>query len=263
MPSHRSLRQAWEAGEIPLGSIGRIPHALATERLARCGFDFLVVDLQHGAVAGDTMLQCLMAARLGGASALVRTPSSEPSVIQHALDLGADGVIVPSVESGEDAARVAAACRYPPRGVRSSGQIRGGFGDRASADREVLCVAMVESRSGLDNVDEIAGTPGIDAIFFGPVDMALSLGCEPGDLEAEPLRQAMERVLAACSVHGLVAGRPALSPQDGAAAVAQGFRFLTTGGDVDFMCAGAMGAVEHLRGAVGGPPAGDEQSAVP
>jgi 4-hydroxy-2-oxoheptanedioate aldolase len=170
----RHLRAALD-GERPLiGLWASIPSTLTAEATAAAGADYIVVDQQHGAVEPGALLAMLQAIAAGGAPSMVRVAANDPFVIGHALDVGAHGVIVPMVDDGAAAARAVAACRYAPEGVRSFGALRGG-GEGARP----LCLVMIETRAGLEAVDEIAATPGLDGIYIGPSDLSLSLGLQP------------------------------------------------------------------------------------
>ena len=162
-----------DAGGPAIGLWASIPSPLTAEAVALAGPDYVVADQQHGALEPTTLMAMLQAVAGAGSAPLVRVARNEPFAIGQALDLGAQGVIVPMVESGEEAARAVAACRYAPEGIRSFGALRAGAGERP------LCLVMIETRAGLEQVAEIAATPGLDGIYIGPSDLALSLGLHP------------------------------------------------------------------------------------
>jgi 4-hydroxy-2-oxoheptanedioate aldolase len=208
-----------------VGLWASIPSSLTAEAAALAGADYVVVDQQHGAVDSSAMLAMLQAIQAGGAAPLVRVARNEPFVIGNALDLGAAGVIVPMVEDGEQAARAVAACRYAPEGERSFGALRGG------AAEPPLCLVMIETRAGLERAEEIAATPGLDGIYIGPSDLALTLGLQPTlRLEHPPVLEAIERVRAVCAGAGVLAGLHCLAAED-AAEHAGRFAMVTAGGD--------------------------------
>jgi 4-hydroxy-2-oxoheptanedioate aldolase len=162
------------------------------------GFDYAVVDLQHGTATEHDLPALTAAIRLAGATPLGRVRHAHAADIGRALDLGCDGVIVPNVESAEQAAVVAGACRYPPAGYRSAG------GAMATQVRP-LCIVMVESRQAMDELPATLALPGVDAIYVGPRDLSLSLGCllDPHD---PVLRPAFERIWADCAAAGKPVG---------------------------------------------------------
>ena len=209
-----------------VGLWASIDSSVTAEAAAAAGADYVVVDQQHGVIDPSRIAAMLQAIQAGGAAPLVRVARNDPFLIGHALDLGALGVIVPMVDDGEQAARAVAACRYAPDGDRSYGVIRG--------EREIapLCLTMIETRAGLDHLEEIAATPGLDGIYIGPSDLALSLGLQPtGRLEHPPVLEAIERIRACCAERGLIAGLHCLDPEDAARFAGQGFGFITAAGD--------------------------------
>lgn len=233
------LRAAWAAGQATFGAWCTIPSSFATELAAAAGYDYVCVDMQHGAVGYTSAVPMLQAAALRGAAPVTRVPANDPAVIMKILDAGALGVIVPLVSTPEEAERAVAACRYPPRGGRSFGPIRAGLvtGSRDPADLDqVVCMVMVETAEGLANVDAIAATDGLDGIYVGPADLSLALGLPPAYEHTDPAHtEAVQQILEACNRHGVVAGMHC----DGGAMAArrrqQGFRMITVGADGVFM----------------------------
>ena len=237
-----SLREALEAGGPAIGLWASIPSALTAEAAALAGADYVVADQQHGALDPGTLMAILQAIAGGGSVGLVRVARNEPFPIGQALDLGAAGVIVPMVESAEEAARAVAACRYAPDGVRSFGALRAGAGDRP------LCLVMIETRAGLEAAAEIAATPGLDGIYAGPSDLALSLGLQPTlRLEHPPVLEALETVRAACAAAGIVAGVHCLAAED-VPEQARRFAMVTAGGDTLHLQGALAAALRTARG---------------
>ena len=152
----------------------------STERLARLGYDYVSLDAQHGLFGYAGMLAALTAIDAGGRSVgLVRVAANDATPIGRALDAGAAGVIVPLVNTAEDAAAAVAASRYPPTGIRSYGPTRAGMRigpTPAEADAAVVVLVMIETAEGLVNVEEIAATPGLDGLYIGPSDLNLAVG---------------------------------------------------------------------------------------
>ncbi|GGP81614.1 HpcH/HpaI aldolase family protein [Saccharothrix coeruleofusca] len=176
------------------------------------GFDWACVDEQHGGAAGGRDNTDLIAAvRAAGVPAFVRVAWNRPELIGRALDSGADGIIVPMVDSVEQARAAAAAARFAPRGTRSFGPIRSTDALTAAvperANEDVLCLVMVETVRGLDAVADIAAVDGVDGIFVGPFDLSLALGLDPAELLADDSEDSpLRRVVSACRANGLVAG---------------------------------------------------------
>lgn len=166
------LREVWRAGGTAFGLWSVVPGSFGAEILSGTGVDYVCVDQQHGVIGYDAMVPMLQAIDAGGATPITRVLSGDPYGIMKSLDAGPWGVIVPLVNSADDAQSAVAACRYPPRGVRSYGPSRAsgviGSGDPEVLEREALCLVMVETREALERVDEIAATPGLDGIYVGP-----------------------------------------------------------------------------------------------
>lgn len=205
------LRGIWAEGRTAFGIWSMTPDAFVAELVARAGYDYVCVDGQHGLADFADMLAIFQATDAAGAVPLTRVLSNDAGAIGRALDAGAGGVIVPLVNDAREAARAVAACRYPPEGVRSYGPVRAGevLGSKTTEDLagEVLCFVMVETREGLERVEEIAATPGLDGIYVGPADLALSLGLSPTlEITEKKHVQAVLRIKDVCRENGIAAG---------------------------------------------------------
>lgn len=210
MPS-RPIKQRWQDGEITLGQWAMMPSASAMEVSARANFDFICIDLQHGLADYGSMLSLLRTIDLGPSAPFVRVPWNEPGVIGRSLDAGASGIIVPMINSVEEARAAVSFCRYPPAGSRSFGPLRVSMRDGpeyyAHANENVVLAVMIETRAALDAVADIAALDGVDLLFVGPFDLSVSLGLSPGDNDGEPaFDKAIEAVLQACRDAGKPAG---------------------------------------------------------
>lgn len=251
-PGRRRLRRCWEEERPGFGLWGSIPSPLTAELAVAAGFDYVCVDLQHGAADEMTMVAMLTAIEGAGATPLVRVAYNEPWMINRVLDLGAAGVIVPLVNSAEEARRAVSACHYPPHGQRSYGPVRGhlvvGTGDPERLAADALCFVMVETRHGLDNVGEIAATKGLTGVYIGPADLSLGLDREPGH-GGDVLENAIARVREACAAAGIVAGMHCTGGGAEARARAQaGFRMITVGVDGSFFGARIADELAVARG---------------
>lgn len=213
------------------------PSAYAAEVIAHQGFDAVTVDCQHGMIGFETALAMLQAISSTPAIPLVRPAANDPAQIMRLLDAGAYGVICPMISSPEAAAQLVAACRYPPQGARSFGPARGvlygGADYLERANEEILVLAMIETSEGLDKLDAILATPGLDGIYVGPNDLALALGRAPAAESEDPVvAEAIAGILAATRDAGLLAG---IFCSNGAAAarrLADGFHLVTPGNDM-------------------------------
>ncbi len=247
------LREVWEAGRAAFGLWSVAPGSFGVEILSRTGVDYVCVDQQHGVIGYDAMVPMLQAIEAGGATPITRVLSGDPYRIMKSLDAGAWGVIVPLVNSAADAERAVAACRYPPRGVRSYGPTRAagvvGSGDPEVLEAEALCLVMVETREALDRVDEIAATPGLGGIYVGPSDLSLSLGL-PLTLAVreDEHAEAIERVREACARNGIAAGIHSPSGAWARGHAEAGFDMVTVATDASLLGQAALAELAAGRG---------------
>jgi 4-hydroxy-2-oxoheptanedioate aldolase len=246
------LRALFSEGKTAFGVWIMLSSPAAVEMIASMGFDYVGVDCQHGLLGYEDMRDILLMLRGFETTPVVRVPSSEASVVGRALDAGAEAIVVPMVNSRADAERAAAACRLPPDGLRSFGPARAhqAFGrDPAEINREVLCFAMIETREGLAAADDICSTPGVDGIYVGPSDLALSLGFPPMGTEHPPEHvEAVAMVLRACETHDRV---PAIHAYGGANArmrADQGFKMVTVTADAPVLALGFLSELGIARG---------------
>jgi 4-hydroxy-2-oxoheptanedioate aldolase len=211
-------------------------------------YDYVGIDCQHTLIDVATAGRLLHAAPPGGLAALIRVPSNNAAEIGKALDAGADGVIVPMVNSGEEARAVVAACRYAPEGVRSFGPMRAGMPfDVAGLTARVAAFAMIETAEAIENVEAICSTPGLTGIYVGPGDLSISLGLPVafGPLP-EPVLSAVAKVGAACRKHGIIAGGH-FNRAQAEQLKPLGFRLFTIGMDRGYIAGGARADLEAAR----------------
>lgn len=239
------IRQRLAAGEPALGAWLSMGDTQSVDTMGKAGYDFLILDIQHGALTWDRLLPAIQV--LGAAVApLVRVSWRDPAQIMRALDLGASGVVVPMVSTPEDARLAAEACRYPPDGIRSFGPVRNYY---ATADKpiEPLCFVMIETAEALRNLDAIAATKGIDGLFVGPIDLALSLGHNVSMKMPQQVVDACGEVAAACRRHKIIAGSAALSPSNAEELLQQGMRLVSLSSDVLHLRRAAQAEVELCK----------------
>ena len=175
------------------------------------GFDWLVIDMQHGTSDYSSMLGMLQGISTTDTTPFVRVPWNDPSTIMRALDAGAYGVIVPLVNNREEAERAVAACRYPPVGERSSGPVRaamyGGDNYLSEANDNIAVVVMIETAEALENLDDILSVEGVDAAYIGPSDLAYAIGIPPtGDNHDPKHIETVHAIFDACKRHGVAPG---------------------------------------------------------
>jgi 4-hydroxy-2-oxoheptanedioate aldolase len=232
----------------------------SAEALASLGFDWLCIDLQHGLLDYQDLTRMLPAISTSTATPLVRVPWNEPYEIMKALDAGAYGVVVPMINDRQEAEQAVAACRYPPDGNRSFGPIRaalyGGRGYAREANGQIACVGMIETLRGLDNLEDIVTTPGLDAVYIGPSDLSLALGLPAtGDSDHPDHAAAVTRILEACKRAGIAAGIHTSSVAYTRKYLAAGFNLVNLGSDAGFMMRAAAADLAAARDAPRSPSA--------
>lgn len=248
-PSRPTFRARLARGE-PMAALWLALGAPALAELAaRALPDAIVLDLQHG-LWDRAGIEAAAGVVPPSVPLLARVAENRAAAIGTALDAGCEGVIVPLVESGAEAAAAVAAARYPPHGLRSGGGIRPlmDFPAHVAAAREVAAVVMIETAAGVARAAEIAAVPGLDMVFIGTGDLALSLGAAPGEAAHEG---ACRAVLAACRAAGLPCGIFTMSPAAARARAAEGYALTVAANDAGLIAEGFAGAVRALRGGPG------------
>jgi len=244
------------AGETVFSAWTTLASPLVVEAIAREGFAAVNLDAQHGMWDMATLIAGIGAVRAGGASALVRVPLEDFALVSRALDLGAEAIIAPMINNASDARRFAAAAKYPPLGERSWGPVRAMMLQGQSAPTDylraandgTLTMAMIETPAALNNVEEIAATPGIDCLFIGPYDLATSLNAgQAQDITAPEVERAIDEICAAAKKAGKI---PAIYARDAARALAmakRGFRFIGVASDLNILRDGAAAILKALN----------------
>ena len=245
----QSLRQRVLGGETTYGAFAMLGAPLGTELLGRAGFDWLIVDLEHGAVTEAELLANILAARAAGTAALVRPQSGERLRIGRALDLGADGIMIPRLETTAEAREAVSYLRYPPDGVRGLALITRGAGLGSVGHAEVrglnegiLGIFQIESGQAVDNAAEIAGIDGVDVLFVGPTDLSHSMGI-PGRFDDARFNDALRTVAEAASAAGKAAGILLRTASEAPRLRELGYRFLGIGSDAAFVTDAARSAM--------------------
>jgi 4-hydroxy-2-oxoheptanedioate aldolase len=247
------LRTLWAEDKAAINGWLAIPNGFSAEVMANQGWDTLTIDMQHGLIGEDALIPMLQAISTTNTVPIVRVPWLEPGVLMKALDAGAYGVICPMVNTREDAQKLVAWTHYAPMGTRSFGPVRaliyGGADYPQHANKTIVTFAMIETAQALDNLDQILSVEGLDAIYIGPSDLSLSLGCKPVFDDVDPkAQQAIEHVLARAKAHGVVAGIHNGVPRVAKARVQMGFRFVTLSSDARMMAAGSQELLGAMRG---------------
>ena len=246
------LRTLWQQDRAAVNGWLAVPRSFSAEVMAHQGWDTLTVDMQHGVIDYAQMVGMLQAISTTSTVPVVRVPWLEPGIVMKALDAGAYGVICPMVNTREEAQRLVSYTHYAPLGSRSFGPVRaslyGGADYPTQADRTIVVFAMIETAQALDNLDAILSVEGLDAIYIGPSDLSLALGCKPGFDDVEPrVAQAIDHIVARARAHGVQAGVHNGRPDVAQARVAMGFRFVTVGSDARLLAAGSQQILAAMR----------------
>jgi 4-hydroxy-2-oxoheptanedioate aldolase len=246
------LRAIWANGGAAVNGWLAIANSFSAETMAHQGWDTLTIDLQHGMIDYQAMVTMLQAISTTPTVPVVRVPWLEPGILMKTLDAGAYGVICPMVNTREEAQRFVAYTNYAPRGTRSFGPVRaalyGGPDYFQHADAAVVRFAMIETAQALDNLDAILSVEGLDAVYIGPSDLSLSLGCKPSFDELEPrAAQAVDHILARAQAHGVVAGIHNGMPEAARARIGKGFQFVTISSDARLLAAGSQQILAQMR----------------
>lgn len=255
-PIKRLLRE----GKPAVGTWLSLGSVTAARFLARSGFDWLTVDMEHSLVGIETAVHMWAAIADAGGVPLARVPSNRHDHIKRVLDNGGHGVVVPMVCTRQEAADAVAACKYPPTGTRSvGGSVHAlNFGASvadyyAKADDEILVVLQCEHIAAVTNFDDVYSVPGIDAVFVGPNDLAASMRTPDGKPPAPgAFQDALAAILAGCKRNGVAAGIHAFSGEEARQRIAEGWQFIAINSELKFMVDGAKQAVDALNMGKGG-----------
>ncbi len=252
MNYRNAIKAKLKKGESVFGIFQGIGSAAVSEILANRSLDWILVDMEHGMINIETAGDLLAAIDAGGPTPLVRVAGNDQATIKRALDAGAMGVMIPLVNSREDAVRAVSYCKYAPTGIRGLGPGRASlYGVRLAeyssiADSEVLVILQAEHKDAIDHIDEIARVPGIDVLFVGPYDLACSMGfaSQPGHPEVE---MAIAKALAAAQNAKVVPGIFCMNAEAAKQRAAQGFKFIAIGLDSVYLDSGICRALDSLR----------------
>jgi 2-keto-3-deoxy-L-rhamnonate aldolase RhmA len=245
-----------EAGELALGVGLRQARTVDIGRIMKtAGYDFLFIDMEHNSMSIDLAAQISVAAQDAGITPVVRVPDFQHFHATRALDAGAQGIVVPHVDTPEVAARMVSYCKYPPVGHRS---VTGALPQlnfkpapmaeaTAAINAATLLILMLETPEAVENVEAIAAVPGFDVLLVGTNDLCMEMGI-PGQLDHPQIGEAFERIVAACRAHGKYAGLGGVyDPPLMERYLAMGFRLVLAGSDLSFMLHAAKARAEAVR----------------
>ena len=243
-----------KAGKPALGVVMSLPSPPAAEILAHVGFDWLWIDMEHAATNLETVHRMIQATQGTETVPIVRVPWNLHWLAKPVLDMGAMGVIMPLVNSKQEALDAVQALRYPPEGVR--GMAPGGFAALRwglsvpeylkVANSEIMAILLIEHIEGVNRIDEILTVPGIDLICVGPGDLSASMGLL-GQATHTRVEEAIQKVLAAAKKAKVPAGTMAVTPDDANRRIEQGFQFILVGFDTGFLTSGAKGILGQIK----------------
>jgi len=252
-----SLARRLRAGETVFSGWCSLPYPLVAETIGREGFSAVTIEGQHGLWDVGAMLTGIAAVRQGGAAPVVRVPVGDFALVSRVLDFGTEGVIAPMINTAADARAFAASAKYPPVGERSWGPHRvtalAGLADQSiylrEANDHVITLAMIETRTALDNLAAIIDTPGIDGLFLGPSDLSIALSDGKSlDPLAREVDRELDRMVAAAQRAGKIPGAFCHTAERAVALAGRGVRFLAVMSDIAMLRAGTAAALKVLKG---------------
>lgn len=246
------LKHNLAAGKVCVGVTLTMNSPTVAEILSHIGLDWIWIETEHSSLTDDNVLAMLQTTNGSGTSTMVRVPWNDKTLIKRALDLGPDGIIVPLVNSREEAEAAVRAAKYPPWGERGAGLARAqayglAMGEyMQAANDEVMTTLMIEHVQAVENIDAILGVKGVDSVMVGALDLSGSMGML-GNTTAPEVEGAIQKVLAACKKAKMPAGIITVSPEQANARIAQGFTHIIMGIDVLFVHGGARTALGQIN----------------
>lgn len=251
-----NIRKKLQAGGVSVGSWLGFESPLSAEIMAAAGFEWLMIDTEHGPIAGNAVINLINACRAAGCVPFVRVTWNESSLIQMSLDMGAYGVLVPVVNTREQAKAAVGDAKYPPLGNRSCGGMRGpiAFGTdmgqyRPRANEETLLMVQIETPEAVANADAIAATEGVDILFVGPNDLGLTMGEWPlvWSKMSKKYKDAIASIPQVAKKHGKHAGIQIMEADFANDCVAMGYTFVAYQGDTGMLLRAAKGSRAEVK----------------
>lgn len=246
------VKEKLQKGESAIGTFVGIGHPDITERLSIVGFDWLLLDGEHGPMGFETMQMMMQSMRGDSCSPIVRVQWNDPVVIKRSLDIGAHGVLIPWVNNKEEAEAAVSACKYPPQGLRGCGPRRaaliGGRDYIATANESLLVAVQIETATAVKNIADILAVDGVDVAYIGPVDLSMNMFGVPGKWDDPVYLQAFDTVLEAAAKAGKPAGMYCGSGNI-EWAIEKGFKFNSVDSDDAFLLTAARAALVKARDA--------------
>jgi len=245
------VKELWREGKAAVGTWLVLGSPIVAEIIANMGFDWVVVDTEHGSIDIGTTQSIIQAINTTDTVPMVRVPWNDPMSIKRALDAGAYGLVIPMVNSREEAIRAVKATRYPPLGIRSYGgpraRLYGGVDYFEHANEEIALIVQIEHIEAVNCIDEILSVESVDAFFIGPSDLAISMGLKPGMDQTDPRHvEAVSKVLASGKKHHVPGGIHVGSPEAVNERIAQGCQFIGLASDERFLRGAASAAFSKV-----------------
>ncbi len=249
------IKEKMANGESVIGTFISVPAPSLAEVAGEAGADFVVIDMEHAPVNLETVENCIRAAEVAGITPIVRVSDMTRKMMSKLLDIGAHGVQVPMVSTPEQAREIVDACKYQPMGHRGAALGRAarwgtvpGYFDKINDQTMIVC--MVETQEGVENIDAIASTPGVDAIFIGTVDLSQSYGMM-GRISDPVVEDAIQKILAGCKRAGIVAGITTQGGADSKRRIEQGFQYISVMNDMRMFQAQFQTVLSEIKGIEG------------
>ncbi len=254
------VKHALQRGETVFGTmVQEMRTPSIAQLLAIAGFDFFFIDMEHGPFDMETVADMIRVARLENIAPFVRVPDLEYYLLSRPLDAGAQGLMVPRVDTPDQVRQVVRFMKYPPLGERGCAVTRGHADLRSepvkefieSANRETLVVVQIESKQAIDHIEEMVSVPGVDVALIGPNDLSISLGI-PGELTHPLELEYIEKMVVACNKHGVAAGLHTGSVEQLKGWMDKGMRFIMWSGDIGMILESSRSALKSLKSALKG-----------
>lgn len=250
----KSLKEKLKKNELTIGSWIMIGHPVSVEVMALAGFEWLAIDMEHTGIDINTAQILITTIQANGLKALVRVSKNEEVIIKRVLDIGADGIIVPMINSKRDAIKAVTFAKYPPEGKRGVGLFRATkYGTKFKeykkwVNEELVIIAQIEHIDGVKNIDEILQVDGIDATIIGPYDLSGSMGY-PGEFERREVKEAVKKVLEKCKEYNIPAGFHVVDTNADKIKekIKEGCTFLAYGIDFFFMRDLAINGMKNIK----------------
>ena len=249
-----NLKEKLKSRKLTIGSWITIGHTAVAEIMAKAGYDWLTIDMEHSAITLDIAQDLIRVVELCGAVPLVRVGENDPNLIKRAMDAGAHGVIVPMVNSREDAEKAVASVQYPPKGFRGVGLARAqGYGTDFEGykkwnEQESIVIVQIEHIKAVENLEAILSVPGVDGFIIGPYDLSGSLGV-PGQFDHPEMLKALNRVKDVSAKMNALSGFHVIPPEVEAfqEKVREGYKFIAHSLDILFLGNGCRDSLKNIR----------------